>query len=155
MSVSTTVGLTSCMGELTGKYPFLVRACEELVTIVVTGPDADVPDREAGNGDGDQALSLDLQGHGGPSWDWLVQGDLHIEGDGLPGGDDQGEGLHRDVVQGEHVRVCSITESNIQLVQLEVPGGDHGGAGEESGEDLHDAGAGAVQTLTRHSPCPM
>merc|ERR1711862_174181 len=80
---------------------------EELVTIVVTGPDADVPDGEAGDGDGDQALPLDLQGHAGASWDWLVQGDLHVEGDGLPGGDDQGKGLHRDVVQGEHVRVCS------------------------------------------------
>merc|ERR1719320_2215871 len=114
---------------------------EELVTIIVTGADADVPDGETRDGDGDQALPLDLQGHGGTSWDGLVQGDLHVEGDGLPGGDDQGEGLHRDVVQGEHVRVCSITESNLQLVQLEVLGGDHGGAGEESGEDLHDADA--------------
>merc|ERR1719317_1441911 len=76
------------------------------------GADADVPDGEAGDGDGDQALPLDLQGHGGTSRDGLVQGDLHVEGDGLPGGDDQGEGLHRDVVQGEHVRVCSITESH-------------------------------------------
>merc|ERR1719312_447251 len=128
------------IGEVGGAEE-VAGAGKELVTIVVTGPDADVPDGEAGDGDGDQALPLDLQGHAGPSWDGLVQGDLHVEGDGLPGGDDQGEGLYRDVVQGEHVRVCSITKSNLQLVQLEVPGGDHGGAGEESGEDLHDAGA--------------
>merc|ERR1711862_354080 len=34
---------------------------EELVPVIVTGPDADVPDGEAGYGDGDQALPLDLQ----------------------------------------------------------------------------------------------
>merc|ERR1719312_376405 len=128
------------VGEVGGAEE-VAGAGEELVTIVVTGPDADVPDGKAGDGDGDQALPLDLQGHAGASWDGLVQGDLHVEGDGLPGGDDQGE----------HVRVCSITESNLKLIQLEVPGGDHGGAGEESGEDLHDAGAGAVQTFNTHS----
>merc|ERR1719308_672425 len=86
------------IGEVGGAQE-VTSAGEELVPVVVTGADADVPDGEAGDGDGDQALPLDLQGHGGTSWDRLVQGDLHIEGDGLPGGDDQGEGLHRDVVQ--------------------------------------------------------
>merc|ERR1711862_542628 len=101
------------IGEVGGAEE-VACAGEELVTIIITGPDTDVPDGEAGDGDGEQALSLDLQGHAGTGWDGLVQGDLHVEGDGLPGGDDQGEGLHRNVVQGEHVRVCSITESNLK-----------------------------------------
>ena len=49
-------------------------------------------DLKAGDGDGNDSLEDELEVDQGPHGDLLVEGDLHLDGDGLAVGGEDGEG---------------------------------------------------------------
>ena len=54
---------------------------------------------QTGEGDVNESFFLDLDTDLGTNWDRLVESQLHTEGDGLAGGNHNGEGFNRDRVK--------------------------------------------------------
>ena len=82
--------------------------CKEFIKVILTGTKVYVKNRDARNGDDGKVISLHQDINCSSSKNRLVQGDLDIEGDLSPGVDDQWQGQHRDMVQGEDILSSSF-----------------------------------------------
>ena len=90
---------------------------------------------QAGDGQRDEALLLDVKGDPGAGGDHIVEGELGEDGEGgaLCQGDREGDHFH--CVDG--ARLGSVgTEAILDLVNLKAPGRDKGEASGED-EELH------------------
>ena len=117
-------------------------------------PGADVKslDLQAGDLDGDDALQGELQGHRGSSCHHLVEGDLGGNGDGGAVGDNDGEGLHAEVVDG-HGLGAAVAEAVLEVVgggQLGKPGGGDRGEGED--QEVHHGKVREADCHRAHRP---
>ena len=90
---------------------------------------------QAGDGQGDEALLLDVEGDLGAGGDHVIEGELGEDGEGgaLRQGDREGDHLHG--VDGARLGGVGA-EAILDLVNLEAPGGDEGEASGEN-DDLH------------------
>ena len=84
---------------------------KELISIISAGANADVTNGQARNWDGNETLTVDLQGNCGSSWNRLIEGNLDIESNVSASSNDKGERLNRDVVKREDILVSSIYDN--------------------------------------------
>ena len=90
---------------------------------------------EAGDGQGEEALLLDLEGDLGAGGHHVVEGEGGEDGEGAALGQGDGEGGHLHGVDGAGLGGIGA-EAILDLVNLDALGGDEGEAGGED-EELH------------------